>query len=399
MIKGEVNYLALTPIGVFLLDGDGNVIDKNLFPKEPAKVAEGLSLIESGVLTPEVRELCKKAAIGVKKLVVEVEALAKAISSELKLNVSVETSPPQVKALRAKVADYALKLGFPSKMELNAFYHAVSLELAKRKLKEAVEKRDLLVAQAVTAIDDVDKTINLLVSRLREWYGVHFPELNDLLEDHEGFSRFVGEVGWRGAVSKENLLKLGLPKDKVSKVIEAAKGTIGAELGEEDLKPIKETSSVIQHLYAVRRLLEDYVDRAMDDVAPNVKRLIGPTIGARLIALAGGLEKLAKMPASTIQLLGAEKALFRFLRTGAKPPKHGVIFQCPEIHRAPRWQRGKIARALAGKLSIAARVDYFSGEYVGDELRRDLDVRIEEIKRTYAKPPVKKRSKRLKKGR
>ncbi len=129
----------------------------------------------------------------------------------------------------------------------------------------------------------------------------------------------------------------------------------------------------------------------MDEVAPNLKALVGGAkLAARLMSLAGGLKELAMMPASTIQVLGAEKALFRHLRTGAKPPKHGVIFQYPAINRSPWWQRGKIARALAGKLAIAARVDYFSGEYIGEELKKELEQRIQEIKEKYPNPPKRK---------
>ncbi len=129
----------------------------------------------------------------------------------------------------------------------------------------------------------------------------------------------------------------------------------------------------------------------MKEVAPNITALVGPLLGARLLSLAGGLDELARLPASTIQVLGAEKALFRALRTGGKPPKHGVIFQYPDIHRSPRWQRGKIARALAAKLAIAAKVDAFTGRYIGDVLVQQLRKRIEEIKKLYAKPPVRKK--------
>jgi rRNA biogenesis protein Nop56/Nop58 len=128
----------------------------------------------------------------------------------------------------------------------------------------------------------------------------------------------------------------------------------------------------------------------MKEVAPNITALVGPTLGARLLSLAGSLEDLAKMPASTIQVLGAEKALFRALRKKGRPPKHGVIFQYPDIHTSPRWQRGKIARALAAKLAIAARVDQFSGRFIGDKLNEELKKRIEEIKTKYAQPPPKK---------
>jgi nucleolar protein 56 len=106
------------------------------------------------------------------------------------------------------------------------------------------------------------------------------------------------------------------------------------------------------------------------------------------MSIAGGLENLAKMPASTMQVLGAEKALFRSLKTGARPPKHGVIFQYASIHQSPRWQRGKIARALSGKLAIAARVDAFGGDYMGEKLAKDLEKKISEIQEKYKEPPV-----------
>jgi nucleolar protein 56 len=125
----------------------------------------------------------------------------------------------------------------------------------------------------------------------------------------------------------------------------------------------------------------------MEEVAPNTRAIGGSLLGARLVALAGGLMNLAKLPASTIQVLGAEKALFRSLKTKARPPKHGIIFQHPLIHDGKRWQRGKIARALAGKLAIAARVDAFRGKYTGDELKADLEKRIAEIHERYEKPP------------
>jgi nucleolar protein 56 len=125
----------------------------------------------------------------------------------------------------------------------------------------------------------------------------------------------------------------------------------------------------------------------MEEVARNIKVMVGSLLGARLIAMAGSLRNLAMRPASTIQVLGAEKALFRSLKTGARPPKHGLIFQAAILHDAKRWQRGKIARALAGKLSIAARADAFGGRYIGERLKADLDRRIAEIKEKYKEPP------------
>ncbi|MEM1872960.1 MAG: hypothetical protein QXJ00_07105, partial [Candidatus Nezhaarchaeales archaeon] len=189
---------------------------------------------------------------------------------------------------------------------------------------------------------------------------------------------------------------LGPLRDKISKILETGP-SLGANVLQKDVDVIRDVASIVLKLYEVNERLRRYVDEVMGEVAPNLKELIGPVLGARLIALAGGLERLAKLPASTIQLLGAEKALFRALRTGSKPPKHGVIFQYPEIHRSPKWQRGKIARALAGKIAIAARVDFFTGEYIADELKEDLKNRIKEIKETYKSPPKKVVEKKVKK--
>ncbi|MDH5755001.1 MAG: C/D box methylation guide ribonucleoprotein complex aNOP56 subunit, partial [Candidatus Bathyarchaeota archaeon] len=163
--------------------------------------------------------------------------------------------------------------------------------------------------------------------------------------------------------------------------------SMGADLTETDLTQIQALCKNVISLYKLRQILEDYLDTTMEEVAPNIKALTGSLLGARLIALAGGLTNLAKMPASTIQVLGAEKALFRSLKTGARPPKHGIIFQHAFLHEARKWQRGKIARALAGKLAIAARTDAFGSRYIGEELKADLDKRVEEIQEKYVQPP------------
>ena len=219
-----------------------------------------------------------------------------------------------------------------------------------------------------------------------------------MIKDHEDFIRALQIIGHRDNVKKEEVLaKLGPIKDKITKFLEGGGVSLGANVLPKDIEIIKEVASIALNLYNLNNKLRQYVNEVMGEVAPNLKELIGPVLGARLISLAGGLERLAKLPASTIQLLGAEKALFRALRTGSKPPKHGIIFQHPDIHRSPKWQRGKIARALAGKIAIAARVDYFSGEYIADELKEDLKKRIKEIKEIYKMPPKKVPEKKVKK--
>jgi nucleolar protein 56 len=271
--------------------------------------------------------------------------------------------------------------------ELRDWIHKVTMELTKIRVRMAVEKRDLVVAQAIQTLDDLDKTVNLFMGRLREWYGLHFPELDRLLEKHETYARLVLKLGTRDNFTAENLEKEGIPKTRAQQIAETANVSMGAELIEGDLNQIQSMCKNALELYDRRQSLENYVDSTMDEVAPNIRALAGALLGARLIAIGGGLNNLAKMPASTIQVLGAEKALFRALKTGTQPPKHGIIFQHTIIHEAKYWQRGKLARALAGKLAIAARIDAFSGKYCGDQLKAGLERRIKEIHEKYEEPP------------
>ena len=293
--------------------------------------------------------------------------------------------------LRKNLEKIAVEVGFVGEeAELRELTHRVSMELTKIRVKKAVEKRDLVVAQAIQTIDDLDKTVNLFMSRIREWYGLHFPEFSRLVEKHETYARLVANLGQRENFTLRNLEAEGLPKTKAEQIGKAALASMGADLAETDLNQIQVICKNTLELYKARQTLESYLDTAMEEVAPNIQALAGSLLGARLIAISGGLTNLAKMPASTIQVLGAEKALFRALKTGTRPPKHGIIFQHAIIHDAKRWQRGKLARALAGKLAIAARTDAFSGKYRGDFLKATLESRVAEIHEKYDKPPIKK---------
>lgn len=382
-------YVFDTVFAVFACNSNGEVLLFEELPKDAEVVAEKMLTLERGELIDEIRKLhARLTGFEVETLIVEDEKLASALRSITTTPVRVEPASKVARKFRIKLKDNLLELGLASSQaQIEDFISTVSMLLTRKKLREAAEKRDLLIAQAINAIDDLNKSVNLLVTRLREWYGIHFPELNDLIKDHRVFVRLISSLGLRSNFTKNKLVKLEIPEGRAKRIEEYSNTSIGADIADFDVEPMIKFSSIIKDMYSMRESLEKYIDQTMDEVAPNVKALIGSLIGARLISLAGGLEELAKMPASTIQVLGAEKALFRALRTGARPPKHGVIFQCPEIHRAPKWQRGKIARALAGKLTIAARVDAFTGTYIADELKSDLDKRIEDIKKIYAKPP------------
>ena len=384
-------YLFPTAFGVILADERGNIaastVSASLMEKD--KAVGFVQSVESGELDESSVKLLQERLKREDVLVVESEELARFLAKVLKVNVRAEPGSKVFRDIRSKLPELVAQLAGVSTEKYYEKLRELSIEVARSKVKEVAEKRDLFVAQAIRALDDINKTINLFASRVREWYGLHFPELDELVDDHEDYLKIVSKIGSREKITIEALRELGFDGELAKKIISAAKASMGADLTEFDLNAIRLISDVGLQLYSIRRSLEKYIDEAMYEVAPNIRGLVGPLLGARLIALAGGLHRLATLPASTIQVLGAEKALFRALRYGAKPPKHGVIFQHPLIHRSPKWQRGKIARALAAKLAIAARVDAFTGEYRADELREDLEKRVEEIRKLYPTPPKK----------
>jgi len=398
--------------GVLGFDEANELVDCVLFPKDPKKTADILAKVEAGKIVDEIASLVKKLREkGYTFFVFENAEVARNAHEALTIAVEVMRLSEAGELLRGNLEKFAVKSGFVKEgAELRDWTHKVSLELTKMRVRKAVEKRDLVVSQAIQTIDDLDKTVNLFMGRIREWYGLHFPELDRLVEKHETYARLVVNLGRRENFTAENLGKEGLPRTRAEQISMVTEKSMGADLEEDDLTQIQALCRNMLQLYDLRQSLEGYMDSAMEEVAPNIKVLVGSLLGARLIALTGGLSNLAKMPASTVQVLGAEKALFRSLKTGARPPKHGIIFQHTLIHEAKRWQRGKMARALAGKLAIAARSDAFSGKYIGDNLKAGLERRIKEIQEKYEEappmkkapppqPPMRKPPRRMKRGR
>jgi nucleolar protein 56 len=396
------------PFGLIAFDEENKLIEKVLFSKKPQNAAESLIKMGNGKITNELAELIGKLKNNYDVFIFENANLANEVQE--RFNVEVEVSKPSKAGdiLRSNIEHLAIETGFVRDAEEFAFWtRNLAMEIAKLRVKGAVEKRDLLIAQAILTLDDLDKALNLFMGRIREWYGIHFPELDRLVDKHETYARLVLNLGSRDNFIAENLLKDDIPNIKTEQIAKAAEVSMGADLAETDLMQIQALCKNVLDLYQLRQTLEVYLDKAMEEVAPNVNALTGALLGARLIAISGGLTNLARRPASTIQVLGAEKALFRSLKTGARPPKHGIIFQHIYLHDAKKWHRGKIARALAGKLAIAARMDAFGGRYMGEQLKDDLEKRIKEIREKYAEPPPpttpvrkpKKERKKWRKGR
>lgn len=259
-----------------------------------------------------------------------------------------------------------------------------ALSLSASRVTEVSQSPDLHIIQAINALDEMDVMINGLSSRLREWYGLHFPELDNIIDSINGYAQIV-MAGNRTSLSDSVYQEAGFPDSKVQMLSVIQQKSKGGDISPENLAIVQSIAKQILDMAKARNAIEAHIESQMKAIAPNVAAILGTAVGARILAKAGSIKKMATLPASTIQVLGAEKALFRALKTGTQPPKHGILFQHPIVHAAPRWQRGKMARAIASKAAIAARVDVY-GAGLNQTLLEKLNVRVTEIGEKYKEP-------------
>jgi len=332
-----MHYLAICVAGLFVFN-DKNKLEKfKLFPKDPEEIAKNINSLERG---EEIKELIE----------------LKAEFKDLEIN-----QPNQAtEFLRNNFREVILKSGFvKDEFELNNILNEVSIAKAKLSIS-LIERRDKLIIQTVSALSDLEKILNAMAERLREWYGLHYPEL--VVKDHEKFAQKISEKGIR-----DNF--------------EEFDRSMGMQLREDDIKILQDYASRLKELYILEKNIEKYLEKIVPEEMPNLNSLLGSTLTARLLALAGSLEKLAKMPSSTIQLLGSEKSLFRFLKEKkkGKPPRFGLLYLHPDISTNKRELQGKIARLLSSKLTLAARADFYSKKDMTKELLEDYKKKLEEI--------------------
>ncbi len=253
-----------------------------------------------------------------------------------------------------------------------------AFQLSSSRIVNASQDNNLHIIQAISTHDEIDRIVNIISSRVREWYGLHFPELDSMIGSVIEYSNLVFNVGKRKNLSIETCKSSGFLNSRILEILEAAKKSNGGNISDENIDIIQNLAKFVIELNNLRSSLEKHVKQQMMDIAPNMSTIVGSILGARMIAHVGSIEKLSKMPSSTIQILGAEKALFRSMKTGSKPPKHGLLFQHPLVHRAPKSIRGKIARTIAAKTAIASRVDTF-GSGLNYTLLEKLNIKIDEI--------------------
>jgi nucleolar protein 56 len=273
--------------------------------------------------------------------------------------------------------------------DYDTFLKATATHEARHLIKQAAGKRDELAAQIIQTIDDLQKTYNLNANRLYELYSLHFPELVDAISNPTTLAKLIVSHPLRRMMSKEILEDSQIASDKINFVVEAIDNSLGGEYSDVDLEPVKNYATALIEISNQLNKLENWIDKEMVTIAPNLTAVAGANVGARLISAFGSLRNLAMRSSSKIQTVGAERALYSALKKHGNPPKHGIIFQIPEVGNSPFWLRGKIARAYSGKIAIAARLDTFEGEFQGDKLRENLRVLEGTLREKFPTPPIK----------
>lgn len=254
---------------------------------------------------------------------------------------------------------------------------------SRARVKFSVQKNDNHIIQAIATLDHLDKAINMFSMRLREWYSWHFPELIRIASENHQYAKLALAIGDKKRLSDKDLEDLTThcngDEEIAQSIIDTAKVSMGQELSETDMENVTTFAKKVVNLAGFRKTLHSYLVDKMGIVAPNLAALLGEVIGARLISHAGSLTSLSKYPASTVQILGAEKALFRALKTKGNTPKYGLIYHSSFIGRAGQRNKGRISRFLANKCSIASRIDNFSEQpssRFGDALKAQVEERL-----------------------
>lgn len=262
--------------------------------------------------------------------------------------------------------------------ELKQMQLGLAHSISRYQLSFTSEKVDTMIIQAVNLLEDLDKELNNYAMRLREWYGWHFPELGKIITDNMTYAQAVILIGMRTNVKGLAIEKLGevMDEEVAEQVKEAAEVSMGTEILDDDERHLKTLAKSVVEISDYRQNLAEYLKNRMAAVAPNLTILIGELVAAKLIAHSGSLMNLAKQPASTIQILGAEKALFRALKTKKNTPKYGLIYNASVVGQAKTQLKGKVSRTLANKCALCVRYDAL-GEDQDGKLGTDSKVFME----------------------
>ncbi|RWS13011.1 hypothetical protein B4U79_05655 [Dinothrombium tinctorium] len=340
---------------------------------DTAEAVNSVTSLLKGKISKQLKKTLGKVNLDDELLAVADPKLGTAIKEKLNIN-CVSTSAVQdlMSCIRSQISSLIPNWNPQDESNMQL---ALSHGIGRFKLKFSPEKVDTMIIQAVSLLDDLDKELNNYVMRCKEWYGWHFPELSKIVTDNTSYILTVLKMGMRENASKTDLSEI-LPEDIEAQVKEMAELSMGTEIAEEDMLNIEHLCRNVLDLQEYRLQLFEYLKNRMMAIAPNLTILVGELVGARLISRAGSLLNLAKHPASTVQILGAEKALFRALKTKHDTPKYGLIYHAQLIGQSNSKLKGKMSRMLASKASLACRVDAL-GESTGNELGLEHRAKLE----------------------
>lgn len=369
---------------------NGDWIDANSFPRGAAQALENANDVSEGILSEYLSSVLevnlpkvgkkKKITLGVsdKNLAGSIKAVFPGVECE-----TGDTSEVVQNILRG-IRQHAPKLlkqlqeGDVERAQLG-LGHAYS----RARVKFSVQKNDNHIIQAIATLDHLDKSINTFSMRVREWYSWHFPELIRIVSENQLYARLALFIGDKKRLSANDLHDLAAQVNDdgeiAQSIIDAARVSMGQDLSQSDMENVTTFAMRVVSLSNYRKSLHGYLVSKMGIVAPNLATLIGEVVGARLISHAGSLTNLCKYPASTVQILGAEKALFRALKTKGNTPKYGLIYHSSFIGRAGLKNKGRVSRFLANKCSIASRIDNFSEvptTRFGEALKQQVEERL-----------------------
>jgi len=342
-------------------------------------LASAAALIE-GKMSKGLKKVMKKlvASDAQEKLAVADAKLGQVIKKKFELDCVFDSNVQELmRCIRSQLTDLI------DDKEMTAMSLGLAHSLSRYKLKFSPDKIDTMIVQAVSLLDDLDKELNNYIMRCREWYGWHFPEMGKVVTDNLAYVRTVQKMGMRVNAASTDLSEI-LPEEVEVAVKEAAEISMGTEISEVDLLNIKHLCEQVVEIQEYRDQLYTYLKNRMVAIAPNLTVLVGELVGARLISHAGSLMNLAKHPASTVQILGAEKALFKALKTKHDTPKYGLIYHAQIVGQSATALKGKVSRMLAAKASLACRVDALGEDAetsaeLGMEQRMKIESRIRQL--------------------
>ena len=366
-------YITYCVKGFLAFNSENELISEKLFPED--EILNRLADIDDKKIVAEEMEIIDEVSKDCDEIIIESNKRKSDYDNE---KVVIKNPNPAGEYLRSNYEEFGL-----DSEEITEIYR----NLAIYKIKKESASEDKHLIQAINTIDEIDESISKQIERIREWYALYFPEM-DVIKNNETYIKLISQNK-----TKEEIIN-AKPEAFPGDIID-----LEEDINPKDIEIMNNYANSIYEMQQTRKNLEEYVDFKMQDIAPNLRLLVGSSLAAKLISHAGGLKRLAVYPSSTVQIMGAEKALFRHLKSGDRPPKYGLIYQHPQVRGAKWWNRGKIARMLAGMISHAARRDVFTKTF--DENAFDEFIKkAEEIEKNNPFPTktTKKRKEEKSKG-